>query len=563
MELCAWEERMNASVTLSKHRPRKFWGWGYDNDQLTPAEQAAVAARTRQLAGRDGLTPGAAPKTGDFDLRKPRIAPPAALASRFSTTPHDRLWHAYGRSFPDILRMWMRDVPNPPDLVGFPDSEEDVATIIDWATHENVAVIPFGGGSSVVGGVEPAVGDDYRATISLDLERFDKVHEIDRASRAARIGAGIYGPALEDRLRPHGLTLRHYPQSFQFSTLGGWIVTRSGVNYATAKTHIDDFVESTRMMTPSGIMESRRLPGSGAGPAPDRLVMGSEGILGIVTEAWMRLQDRPKFRAGASLRFADVFAAARAVRALSQSGLDPTNCRLLDHEEVAFNNVGDRTSPTLIVAFESADHDVGSWMGRALELARDHGGMVETGEEKGDGSDAAAVWRNAFIRMPLWRDSMIGMGIIMDTFETAITWDRFEDFYKQVKHEAAAAIRKATGRSATVSCRFTHVYPDGPAPYFAYAVPGSDSGDFKTVLARWVEIKRACNEIVTRLGGTITHHHAVGRDHRDGYEAETPALFRAALAAAKERLDPKGILNPGVLIDPIGRKVGQTGAMAA
>jgi alkyldihydroxyacetonephosphate synthase len=550
-----------SALTLSKHRPRKFWGWGYDDDELTPAEKDGVAARLRELAGRDGLTPGSAPKITDFDLPKWRVDPPVALGSRFSTTAHDRLLHAYGRSFPDILRMWMRDVPNPPDLVAFPESEEEIATILDWSGRNNIAVIPFGGGSSVVGGVEPAVGEEYAATISLDLERLDTMHEIDRASRAARIGAGIYGPALEDQLRPHGLTLRHYPQSFQFSTLGGWIVTRSGGHYATAKTHIDDFVESTRMVTPSGIMESRRLPGSGAGPAPDRLVMGSEGILGIVTEAWVRLQDRPKFRAGAAIRFADTFAAARAVRALSQSGLDPTNCRLLDQDEVAFNHVGDGKSPTLILAFESADHDVTPWMSRALELARDHSGTVDGDEEKSGGSDAPSVWRNAFIRMPLWRDSMIGMGIITDTFETAITWDKFEDFYKQVKHEAAAAIRKATGRHATVSCRFTHVYPDGPAPYFTYAVLGSDSGNMKSVLSRWVEIKRACNEIVTRLGGTITHHHAVGRDHRDGYHRETPELFRAALAAAKQRLDPAGIMNPGVLIDPIGRNIGQTGAL--
>jgi len=271
---------MSAPATLSKHRPRKFWGWGYDDDQLTPAEQSAVAARTRELAGRDGLTPGPAPKTTDFDLRKPRIAPLTALASRFSTTPHDRLLHAYGRSFPDILRMWMRDVPHPPDLVAFPETEDEIATILDWAGRDNIAVIPFGGGSSVVGGVEPAVGNEYAATISLDLERFDKMHEIDRASRAARIGAGIYGPALEDQLRPHGLTLRHYPQSFQFSTLGGWIVTRSGGHYATAKTHIDDFVESTRMVTPSGIMESRRLPGSGGRPRARPVGHGFGGNFG-------------------------------------------------------------------------------------------------------------------------------------------------------------------------------------------------------------------------------------------------------------------------------------------
>ncbi|MDQ1422434.1 MAG: alkyldihydroxyacetonephosphate synthase, partial [Acidimicrobiaceae bacterium] len=224
---------MSAPVTLSKHRPRKFWGWGYDDDVLTSAEHEAIAARARELSGRDGLRPGDVPKVSDFDLRKPRIEPPTTLASRFSTTPHDRLLHAYGRSFPDILRMWMRDVPNPPDLVGFPESETEIAAIFEWAGRNGVAIIPFGGGSSVVGGVEPAVGDSYSAVISLDLERFDKMHEIDRASRAARIGAGIYGPALEDQLRPQGLTLRHYPQSFQFSTLGGWIVTRSGGHYAT------------------------------------------------------------------------------------------------------------------------------------------------------------------------------------------------------------------------------------------------------------------------------------------------------------------------------------------
>jgi len=191
-----------SAVTLAKHRPRKFWGWGYDDDELTAAEKEGVAARTRQLAGRDGLRLGSAPKTADFDLRRPRINPPVALASRFSTTAHDRLLHAYGRSFADILRMWMRDVPNPPDLVAFPETEEEIATILGWSGRNNIAVIPFGGGSSVVGGVEPAVGDSYAATISLDLERFDKMHEIDRASRAARIGAGIYGPALEDQLRP-------------------------------------------------------------------------------------------------------------------------------------------------------------------------------------------------------------------------------------------------------------------------------------------------------------------------------------------------------------------------
>jgi alkyldihydroxyacetonephosphate synthase len=175
---------------------------------------------------------------------------------------------------------------------------------------------------------------------------------------------------------------------------------------------------------------------------------------------------------------------------------------------------------------------------------------------------AAGAWREAFIRMPYWRDPMVGMGAILDTFESAITWDRLEEFYAGVRDGVARAILEATGREATVSCRFTHVYPDGPAPYFTYAVLGTDSGDLASSLAAWRDIKRAANEIVTGLGGTVTHHHSVGRDHRSGYERQTSPLFREALAGAKASLDPGGILNPGVLIDPAGRPVGVTGALA-
>ena len=188
------------------------------------------------------------------------------------------------------------------------------------------AVIPFGGGSSVVGGVEPAVGDGFAGTISLDLKGLDQVLEVDRTSRAARIQGGILGPALEAALKPHDLTLRHFPQSFECSTLGGWIATRSGGHFATLYTHIDDFVESLRVVTPAGVLESRRLPGSGAGPSPDRLMIGSEGALGLITEAWMRLQDRPSFRAGAAVAFDDFLAGARAVRAVGQAGLFPRIC---------------------------------------------------------------------------------------------------------------------------------------------------------------------------------------------------------------------------------------------
>ena len=236
-----------------------------------------------------------------------------------------------------------------------------MAAVLAWAADAGAAVIPFGGGSSVVGGVEPAVGDGFAGTISLDLKGLDRVLEVDRTSRAARIQGGILGPALEAALKPHDLTLRHFPQSFECSTLGGWIATRSGGHFATLYTHIDDFVESLRVVTPAGIMESRRLPGSGAGPSPDRLMIGSEGALGVITEAWMRLQDRPTFRAGAAVAFDDFLAGAHAVRAVGQAGLFPSNLRLVDAAECAANGVNDGSFALLVLAFELADHPVDAW----------------------------------------------------------------------------------------------------------------------------------------------------------------------------------------------------------
>jgi alkyldihydroxyacetonephosphate synthase len=406
-------------------------------------------------------------------------------------------------------------------------------------------LIPFGGGSSVVGGVTPPI--DGRPAITLDLARLDKVLEIDRTSRAARIQAGVFGPALESQLRPHNLTLRHYPQSFEASTLGGWIATRSGGHFATLYTHIDDFVENLRVVTPAGTLESRRLPGSGAGPSPDRMFIGSEGILGVITEAWMRLQDRPRFRAGGAVRFKDFFTAARALRMLSQTGLYPSNCRILDAEEAFNTGAADGSMAVMVLAFESADHPVDAWMKRALECCADFGGAPEAaGGADAHREGAAGQWRNAFIRMPYGREKMAPRGIISDTFETAITWDRFETFHDTVKAATERGIRDATGRPGQVTCRFTHVYPDGPAPYFSFHALGRHGA----LLDQWLAIKTAASDAVIDGGGTITHHHAVGREHRPWYDRQRPDLFATALKAAKRTLDPKGILNPGVLIDP-------------
>ena len=559
---------MDTDSTLSRRPLRRFWGWGLASDALDAREQLTVRAMLAHLGAHVEDRPS--PQVGDFTLSAPRIRPPAALVEQFSASPLDRLNHCAGKSYADCARMWLRTPPSPPDWVAYPEDERAVVDILDWAGANNVAVIPYGGGSSVCGGVEAAVGPGYAAAVSLDLERLNRVLEVDPVSRAARIQAGALGPELEAQLKPHGLTLRHFPQSFEFSSLGGWIATRAGGHFATQYTHIDDFVEATRLVTPAGIMQTRRLPGSGAGPAPDRLVIGSEGTLGVITEAWLRLQAVPRFRASASVQFDDYFGAVECVRQLAQSGLNPSNCRLLDPLEATFSGVGDGRSAILVLAFESADHPLQPWMARALELVRDHGGRYDaaaversmsTEGTREHRSGAAGAWRDAFLRMPYWRDPAVGLGVIMDTFETAITWERFEVFYRNVKEDVGRAVRHATGQEVRLSCRFTHLYPDGPAPYFTLVTRAAD-GSVASALAAWREIKLAANTAVVTHGGTITHHHAVGRDHRSGYEREVDPLFRQMLAAAKQVVDPQGILNPGVLFDPLNRPVGRTGALA-
>jgi alkyldihydroxyacetonephosphate synthase len=273
---------------------RSWWGWGNVEDAVTGAERAALTERVAAMLPDADLTVHEPPPVAALTVPAPRVRVPDPLATLASDDLTDRVSHGRGQAFRDVVRNLLGRVDHVPDLVLRPRTEQDVVDIMDWCGAAGIAVIPFGGGTSVVGGVEPRCDNDYAGTVSLDLGRLDQIVEVDRTSRAARIQAGIYGPALEDGLRPDGLTLRHFPQSFEFSTLGGWLATRAGGHYATVYTHIDDLVESMRVVTPIGISESRRLPGSGAGPSPDRLFLGSEGTLGVITEAWLRVQDRPR-----------------------------------------------------------------------------------------------------------------------------------------------------------------------------------------------------------------------------------------------------------------------------
>jgi alkyldihydroxyacetonephosphate synthase len=551
---------------MSSERRLKHWGWGYEDQAPSREELVAAAAGIRERFGFGGEVEEPVP-LDEVELRAPRLKVPSSFGDLFTDDHYERTAHALGKAYRDVVRGFRGEFENPPDLVAFPRDESEIEVVLSWAEAEGAAVVPFGGGTSVVGGVEARLGD--RPVVSLDLRRLDRVLEVDAESLAARIQAGATGPGLEDQLREHGLTLRHFPQSFEYSTLGGWVATRAGGHFATLYTHIDDLVESVRAITPRGTWESRRLPGSGAGPSPDRALIGSEGILGVIAEAWVRVRPRPEFKTSCGVEFDDFHAAARAIREISQSGLYPSNCRLLDALEAGTTGAGSGKKNLMVLGFESAHRPMNTPMAQALDIARTHGGtpgevsaLGPTGRNVdsestfrpvgGQSGDAVGAWRGAFLLAPYLRDTFVACGVLSETFETAITWDRFEDFHATTMEAVRAKVAEvcdapADGPGAPrVSCRFTHVYPDGPAPYFTVIAPAIRGGEVE----QWDEIKAAAAEAVIEGGGTITHHHAVGRDHRPWYDRQRPEPFAAALRAAKAELDPSGMLNPGVLIHP-------------
>jgi alkyldihydroxyacetonephosphate synthase len=536
-------------------RRRKHWGWGFEDEQPSPDEVRAAAGG---LAAHLGFPPVEVEQPVSLDavtLPAARVLPPSALAAICSTDAHARASHALGKSYSDVVLGFRGRFDHPPDFVARPRDEVDVERLLAWCSAERVAVIPYGGGTSVVGGVQPNVDPSYNGAITIDLGALRRVLEVDLLSRAALIQGGATGPDLEAQLAEHGLTLRHFPQSFELSTLGGWIATRAAGHFATVWTHIEDFVESVRALTPSGTWSSRRLPGSGAGPSPDRMLVGSEGTLGVITEAWVRVQPRPTHRASAGVRFPTFASGAECVRALSQSGLHPSNCRLIDPAEARFTMSGDGTFALLVLGFESSDHPVEHLMDRALAICAEHGGVAgerrgSSGDGQGSGAGVGAsgvgAWREAFLRAPYVRDIFVAMGVLSETFETAITWDRFPRFHERVMATAHAAARDVSG-AAHVSCRFTHVYPDGPAPYYTVLAPALRGEEVE----QWAAIKAAVSEVIVAEGATITHHHAVGRDHRPWYDRQRPDPFAAALRGAKAAVDPRGVMNPGVLVDPL------------
>lgn len=512
---------------MAAWRARSWWGWGWADEALDDDACRRLAETSlRPWMPIDGSV---LPVPYDPVLDRPRLIPPSIMEEAFAADAMTRAAHTYGKAFRDVVRALHGRLDNPPDLVCFPRTGHDVVAALDWAEAVGAAVVPYGGGTSVVGGVE------YRGDapwVSLDLSRLNRVGEVDEVNHAVRVQAGVFGPALEQALRPHGLTLRHYPQSFEFSTIGGWLATRAAGHHATGPTRIDDAVQALRVITPQGPVESLRVPGSGAGPSTDRLFLGSEGTLGVIVEAWLRVTDRPTEKASTSVAFPVYAQGIAATRAILQSGLRPSNCRLLDPVEAMLNAGTTDGQARLLLGFEGA---TAALLPDAIAICAEHGGV----STPRDGDQR--TWRESFLRAPYTRDALIRLGLVVETVETACSWSRFEALHAAV---IAAAQTAAPARVAVVTCRITHAYPDGPAPYFTIITPARRGAE----VVIWDEIKAAVSEAITAGGGTITHHHAVGRDHLPWLAEQRDPLFTDVLRAAKRTLDPRGILNPGALL---------------
>ncbi len=531
------------------NQPRSFWTWGNVSDEPSEAERRKMAGIASERLGRV-VEPPPIPRLEDVTLRASRVQVPEALSAFVSTDHRERALHTYGGHTLELLKALRGHFDNPPDAVAHPRNEDELEAVLAWCDQHGHTAIPYGGATSVVWGLN--VPEASATAVTIDMDHFHTVIELDETSRAANIQAGVFGPDLEAYLRPHGLTLRHFPQSFPWSTVGGWVATRSGGHYATNHTHIDDFVESVRMLTPRGWWESRRLPGSGAGPSPDRMAIGSEGILGVISSVWLRLQKRPVYRATAGVVFPTWAEGYEATRHIVQAKLWPANLRLLDPAEAEASAGLDGAQSLLIIGFESADIPQGEAIQTAVRIARECGGiiaddhvLIDDGTGKATGREGAVgAWRSSFIGVNAGVGN--GLGLLSDTFETAITWDRWPAFDAHVRDKVGTALRETLGEGARLSCRFTHVYPDGPAPYYSFSGVSRVGAEAEM----WQHIKDTATQALIDAGGTSTHHHAVGRMHRPGYDQQVPAPFQAALRAAKKELDPRGLLNPGVLIDP-------------
>jgi alkyldihydroxyacetonephosphate synthase len=474
------------------------------------------------------------------------------------TSAFERISHSLGRSLPDLLRLRSGDLPVPCDAVVYPGDEGAVATVLRIAADAGVAVIPVGGATSVVGGIEPRPRATQRGAIALDTTPLGALLRVDRTSRTATFQAGILGPALEARLREHGFTLGHFPQSFEHSTLGGWIAARSSGQFSGRYGGLEDLLVAVRVVTPAGVLRTLEVPRSAAGPDLRALVLGSEGTLGVIVEATLRVAPAPVAHGERGMLFERFAAGAEAVREAAQEGAPIAMLRLSDAAETelfdllrrdpsrrfdaaaavlgAAERLGYRAGrAALLYAQEGGKADVRRDLARIRAIGRRHGGLPL-------GARPGRSWRRDRFRTPYLRDWLLDYDVAVDTLETAVPWSRVAGAAEGIARDLRAALEAHAGAGLAMA-HVSHSYVDGASLYFTILYPQEPG----RALKQWAEIKGAATESVLTHGGTLSHHHGVGLDHAPWLAREKGAVGMEALRALRERIDPAGILNPGKL----------------
>jgi len=537
----------------------RWWGWGEDSGAVHLSDHAVTFLRDElELDAEAGAAPveldDVRVRDSSFDEPVRRALAQAVGAEHVREDRHSRITHAAGKSYADLVRLRAGDASHAPDAVVAPASADEVAGALGACAQMGVAVIPFGGGTSVVGGVEGLRGP-HRAAISLDLTRMQGVLELDQVSLTASLEPGILGPDLERRLGSAGLTLGHFPQSFEFSTVGGWVATRSAGQASTGYGSIHELVESVSCVGPSGALRTRDVPASAAGPSLRELMVGSEGCLGVITAATLRVRPLPQARYYEAWSFSSFEEGADAFRIMEQGGAPPDVARVFDEEETRLSKVlassgsvaerlgesylhlrGHQDGCVALTGYEGSADDVAHRRKRTAALLR-AAGAVSLGRRPG------RSWLKGRFSGPYLRDDMLGRGVMVETLETATTWANLHALYLAVKEALTGAL--ATGDTPPlVMCHVSHLYRSGASLYFTFLArqqPGAE-------LDQWRAAKRAAGDAILANGGTITHHHAVGIDHLPWMREEVGQVGIEVLRAAKERLDPEGIMNPGKLL---------------
>jgi alkyldihydroxyacetonephosphate synthase len=536
----------------------RWWGWG------DPAHPPVLPAHALGfLRETIGLT---APPRPPVALGQVRLAPAATSAEVLAALRaivgakhvHDghaqRVLHAAGKGYPDLVRLRAGEPEGAPDAVVYPGGHDQLRALLELCARSSLAVVPFGGGTSVVGGVAPLRGA-HSGVIALDTSRMADVLELDGQSATVTVQAGIRAPTLERHLAARGLTLGHFPQSFEYVSLGGCAATRSAGQASSGYGAIDKLVLGLRLAAPASEIELQALPASAAGPGLRQLLVGSEGTLGVISELALRVRPAPAERIYEGVFFEDFAAGTQALRALAREHALPVLARLSDEAETRMSLAlagsggvkgrlgraylqlrGYRGGCLAILGFEGAGEELASRRKRALALVRDGGGLV-VGRSPGE------AWLHGRFAAPYMRDELLTLGVMVETLETATQWSRLPRLHRSVGEAIAGALR-ASGTPGLVMCHVSHVYETGASLYFTLIAPQREGDE----IGQWRAVKQAAGDAIVAGGGTITHHHAVGRDHAPWMTAEVGVGGIAALRALKVELDPTGIMNPGKLL---------------